>query len=267
MKNRQDKKVIIRRVAGKRAVLFVAAAIVFAVVTMLTFSIGVIDAFGKGKRELPIYRVDTDEKKIAISFDCAWGVDYTDKLLSIMGKRGIKCTFFAVEFWVKKYPDFVRKIHAAGHEIGTHSATHPHMSKLSETLIEKELTTSSRAIEEITGETPRVFRPPYGEYNDLLLTVAKRLNLYTIQWDVDSLDWKDLSEREIINRVVPRVKNGSIVLFHNNGLHTADALDEIIATLKGQGYEFVKIGDLIYRENYKIAADGSQIKTDRNSKG
>lgn len=211
-------------------------------------------------RKLPIYSVQTDQKKVAISFDCAWGTDYTDRLLEIMEKENVKCTFFMVEFWTRKFPDYVKKIDACGHEIGTHSATHPEMSKLNKTTIEKELSTSSAAISEITGKKVELFRPPYGDYDDLLIETAENMGLYTIQWDVDSLDWKNLSATEIEKRVVSRVKNGSIVLFHNNGLHTAEALPKVIESLKKQGYEFVRIGDLIYRDDYRMAVDGTQIK-------
>ncbi len=216
--------------------------------------------FGGNLKKLPIYSVETSEKKIAISFDCAWGVDYTDKLLETMEKENVKCTFFMVEFWTRKYPDYVKKISEYGHEIGTHSSTHPYMSKLSKENIIKELTSSCKAIEEITNKKVEVFRPPYGDYDDLLIDTAKLLNLYTIQWSVDSLDWKDLSKNEIKKRVLERVKNGSIVLFHNQGLHTYEALPEIISELKEKGFEFVKIGDLIYKDNYKMAVDGTQIK-------
>lgn len=215
---------------------------------------------GSNLRQLPIYRVQTDEKKLAISFDCAWGTDYTDTLLSVMKENEVKCTFFMVEFWTNKHPDYVKKIFDAGHEIGTHSATHPYMSKLDKTAIQKELTSSSKAIEQITGKKVEVFRPPYGDYDDLLIETAKELGLYTIQWDVDSLDWKDLSATQITNRVISRVKNGSIVLFHNQGLHTAEALPTIIKTLKEQGYTFVSVGELIYRDNYRMAVDGAQVK-------
>ena len=216
--------------------------------------------YGGNLRKLPIYRVNTDEKKVAISFDCAWGVDYTDSLLDIMDKEDIKCTFFMVEFWTEKYPEYVSKINKFGHEIGTHSATHPYMSRLDKTAILKELESSTRAIEQLTNKKVEVFRAPYGDYNDLLIDTAMEMGLYTIQWDVDSLDWKNLSASEIKNRVVSRVKNGSIVLFHNQGLHTAEALPMIIKELKSQGFKFEKIGDMIYRENYKMAVDGSQIK-------
>ncbi len=216
--------------------------------------------YGYATRELPIYRVGTEEKKIAISFDCAWGTDYTDKLLEIMDNNGVKCTFFTVEFWTKKYPEYIKKISDMGHEIGTHSATHPYMSKLSKENVIKELSTSVKAIEEITGKKVELFRPPYGDYNDRLIQTARELNLYTIQWDVDSLDWKDLTANEITKRVIGRVKNGSIVLFHNQGLHTAEALTTIIKELKAKGYEFVSIGNLIYKDNYKMSADGTQIQ-------
>lgn len=215
--------------------------------------------FGYSAKKLPIYRVQTEEKKVAISFDCAWGTTYTDRLLSIMQEHDVKCTFFAVEFWTEKYPDYVKKISDLGHEIGTHSATHPYMSKLDKMAIERELTSSSKAIEDITGKKVELFRPPYGDYDDLLIETATALNLFVIQWDVDSLDWKDLSAKQIENRVLSRVKNGSIVLFHNQGLHTADALENIILELKNKGYSFVPIGQLIYRDNYKMAVDGTQV--------
>lgn len=216
--------------------------------------------YGSNLRKLPIYSVKTEEKKIAISFDCAWGVDYTDKLLATMKTHDIKCTFFAVEFWTEKHPDYIKKISDLGHEIGTHSATHPYMSKLSKAAIINELTSSSKAIEDITGKKVEVFRPPYGDYNDTLIETATELGLYVIQWDVDSLDWKDLSSTQITTRVVSKVKNGSIVLFHNQGLHTHEALGDIITILKEKGYTFVPIGDLIYKTDYKILPDGTQIQ-------
>ncbi len=216
--------------------------------------------YGDNLRKLPIYSVKTEEKKIAISFDCAWGTDYTDSLLQTMEKENVRCTFFMVEFWTEKYPEYVKKINSYGHEIGTHSATHPYMSKLSREAIVKELTTSCEAIESITRKKVEVFRPPYGDYDDLLIDTATELGLYTIQWSVDSLDWKNLSAEEICSRVLSRVGSGSIVLFHNQGLNTAKALPEIIRELKDRGYVFVPVGELIYRENFRILSDGTQVQ-------
>ena len=185
-------------------------------------------------------------------------MEYTDKLLETMQKHGVKCTFFAVEFWVEKYPEYAKKIIDNGHELGTHSKTHPYMSKLSKEQIKEELTSSSLAIERVTGVKPILFRPPYGDYNNTLVETAKELSLYTIQWDVDSLDWKNLSAQEIALRIINGAKEGSIILCHNNGLHTAEALPMIFSTLHNRGYEFVPIGELIYKDNFSIDHTGKQ---------
>ena len=211
-------------------------------------------------RSLPIYCVETEEKKVAISFDCAWGVEYTDKILSLLEKNEIKCTFFAVQFWVEKYPEYAEKIVSAGHELGTHSRTHSYMSKLSEAQIRDELKTSAEAIEKATGQKTNLFRAPYGDYNNLLIDTARDMAFYTVQWDVDSLDWKNLSGTEIALRIVNGVKNGSIILCHNNGLHTAEALPMIFSTLKNRGFTFVPIGELIYKDGYTIDNSGRQHK-------
>ena len=249
------------------AFLFAATAlgVVFLLISTLVYCIktGVDKAQTAGAgtestRLLPIYSVETDKKLVAISFDCAWGVEHTDKLLETMEKFNVKCTFFAVQFWVEKYPEYAKKIVTAGHELGTHSRTHPYMSKLTETQIKDELTSSSKAIELITGTKVSLFRPPYGDYNNTLISACKDLNLYPIQWDVDSLDWKNLSATEIALRVVNGTKNGSIILCHNNGLHTADALPIIFSTLQNRGYEFIPIGELIYKENYTLDHNGRQ---------
>ena len=216
-------------------------------------------------RSLPIYSVETDEKKVAISFDCAWGIDHTDALLEIMEQNDIRCTFFAVQFWVENYPEYAKKIVDAGHELGTHSRTHPYMSKLSKNEIVSELKTSSEAIEKITGKKVTLFRPPYGDYNNLLIDTCAELGLYPIQWDVDSLDWKNLSGSEIAMRIVNGAKNGSIILCHNNGLHTADALPMIFSTLKNRGFAFVPIGELIYKDGYTVDHTGKQHAADNET--
>jgi len=254
------KFVVISLKKAKTIIALVLALTITLTTVMLTGAQSITAFNSNANRKLPIYGVQTEEKKIAISFDCAWGAEYTESLLETMREKGVKCTFFTVQFWTEKYPEMIKAIDQEGHEIGTHSATHPHMSSLSRQAIKGELESSMRSITEITGKKVELFRPPFGEYDDEVIVTAEELGLYTIQWSVDSLDWKDLSAKEIENRVISRVKNGSIVLFHNNGKHTAEALPKIIDLLQKDGYEFVRIGDLIYRENYKIAVDGTQIK-------
>jgi polysaccharide deacetylase family sporulation protein PdaB len=246
---------------AKRKTLYLSVAAITALILAIwaVFSTGSYAVvFGTTLRKLPIYSVERDKKQIAITFDAAWGVDYTDAILSELSEYDVPATFFLVEFWAKKYPDYVKKIDAAGHSIGTHSATHSYMSKLSAETIKTELSTSSAAITEITGKKVTLFRPPYGDYNDRLISTAEEQGYYCIQWDVDSLDWKDLSAGEIAKRVTSRVKNGSIILCHNNGLHTAVALPLIFEALQNGGYEFVTVDALIYHENYQIDSCGRQ---------
>ena len=245
-----------------KTIIFSAViAIVFAALAFTNYAVGASPVYFNGSaRKLPVYSVDRSDNKIAISFDCAYGAEYTDGILETLKIYGVAATFFTVEFWVRKYPDKVKKIAEYGNEVGTHSATHPQMSKLDKGEIVKELTTSVSAIEAITGNKVEVFRPPYGDYDDLVIETAAELNLQTIQWDVDSLDWKDLTAKQIVNRIVSKTKSGSIILCHNNGLHTLEALPYVLGELKLKGYEFVKISDLIYKDNYEINSFGKQIK-------
>ncbi len=246
-----------------KTVLFSAAATAVAAALVALNAISgsySVYTFATAKRELPIYGVERNDGKIAISFDCAWGTEYTDKILETLDFYGVKCTFFAVEFWTEKYPEYVKKIAENGHEIGTHSATHSKMSLMSAADIEKELTSSAAAIEKITGKKVELFRPPFGDYDDELIRTAEKLGYYTVQWSVDSLDWKDLSAEEIATRIINKVKSGSIILCHNNGLHTAESLPLVFSELIKRGYEFAPIGELIYRENYEIKRDGTQVQ-------
>ena len=215
-------------------------------------------AFGESK-QLPIYSVDTDEKKIAISFDCAWGNEHTRPILDILDQYDVKTTFFMVRFWAVKFPEDVLEIHNRGHEIGNHSSTHPNMSSLSAEEITKELKGAEEVIESITGQKHIVFRPPFGAYSNCLIQTCEDLGYYVIQWDVDSLDWKNITAAQIVDRVTRNVKPGSIVLFHNNAEHVEEYLPAILDRLKSEGYQIVPVGDLIMKENYHIDHAGRQV--------
>ncbi len=216
--------------------------------------------FGSSTRLVPIYNVDTEEKQVAISFDAAWGADKTQEIIDICKEYNVTATFFLVGFWVDKYPEMVKAIDEAGLEIGTHSNTHPDMVKLDYDTMKKELTTSMEKITEITGKDVKVFRPPYGSYNNTLIKVCDELGLSVIQWDVDSLDWKGLSASEITNRVMQKAKNGSIILMHNNADHVTDALRLSLDWLINKGYKVTSVGELIYTENFSIDSNGVQHK-------
>lgn len=214
--------------------------------------------FGWTKRLVPIYSVQTTEKKVALTFDAAWGSDKTAKIVSTLQENGVSGTFFLVGFWVEQNADKVKLIDEAGFDIGTHSNTHPKMSTLSSEQVKNELTKSMELITNITGKEVKFFRAPFGDYNDNLISIADSLGLKTIQWDVDSLDWKGLSAEEILTRIKNSVKNGSIILCHNNSDHILEALPLIISYLKSEGYSMVKISDLVYNDNYIIDNNGLQ---------
>ena len=232
-------------------------AIVLAVIVAITNTGNIY--FGYAYRLVPIYSVETTEKKVALTFDAAWGSDKTSKIINILKENGVEATFFLVGFWIEQNKDKVSEIHDAGFDIGTHSNTHPKMSTLSAEQMRSELKISSDMITAVTGEAVRFFRPPFGDYNDALVKTAESLNLKTIQWDVDSLDWKGLSAHEILERVKQSVKNGSIILFHNNSDHILEALPLVISYLKQQGFSMVKISNLVYESNYYINNNGLQI--------
>ncbi len=234
------------------------------VLVLLALTAGVTQVsgvyFGYATRQVPIYSVQTTEKKVALTFDAAWGSDKTSKIIDILQENGLQATFFLVGFWVEANTDLVKEIDNAGFDIGTHSNTHPKMSTLSVNQQISELSISSELITNITGKAVRFFRAPYGDYNDQVLNSASGLGLQTIQWDVDSLDWKGLSANEILARVKNSVTSGSIILFHNNSDHILEALPLVINYLKTEGYSMVKLSDLVYETDYTINNNGLQIK-------
>ena len=210
-------------------------------------------------KELPIYNVQTNKKQVALSFDAAWGNEDTRKILDILKKYKINVTFFMTGGWVESYPDDVKAIKKAGHDLGNHSENHKHMPTLSTSEMCNELTKVTDKVKKLTGTTMCLFRPPYGDYDNNLIIQAKNCGYYTIQWNVDSLDWKESATPDsIFKRVTGKVTNGSIVLFHNDADHTPEALPGILKYLKEQGYEFVFISDLILKDSYTIDHTGKQ---------
>lgn len=214
--------------------------------------------FNNALRKVPIYYVNTQNQQVAISFDAAWGADKTEKIMSICKEYNVNATFFLVGFWVEDYPEIAKKIAENGFEIGTHSNTHPNMAKISAEKQKLELETSLNIIKKNTGVDAKLFRPPFGAYNDSLISTAESLGLTTIQWDVDSLDWKGLSAMEITNRVLNGVRNGSIILCHNNSDHILDALPIMLDRLQKKGYMVSCVGDLILKGDYVIDNNGMQ---------
>lgn len=214
---------------------------------------------GEKTRLLPIYSVQRQDKKIAISFDAAWGNEHTKAILDCLDEYKVKTTFFLVEFWASKFPEDVKEIAKRGHELGNHSATHPNMTELSSEKIAEELNRTADTIESIAKVRPTVFRPPFGAYDNHVIQACEDLGYKVIQWEVDSLDWKDISAEQIVERVTRNVRPGSIVLFHNNAQYVEEYLPLILKKLTDDGYEIVPVGQLIYKDGYTMDAAGKQI--------
>lgn len=233
--------------------IFIFIGIVFTIINLKNLGI-----FGQVDKKLPIYCVDTKEKKIAISFDTNWGNDNTKKILDILDKDNIKATFFLIGTWVDKYPDDTKEIYKRGHEIGNHSDTHPDFAVVSRNKMIQEIAITDAKLMKVIGKGTNIFRFPSGSYNEKSVNVVESTNHFCIQWDVDSVDWKEYGEDIEYDRVMKKVKPGSILLFHNNAKYTPRTLPRIIKDLKADGYEFVKISELIYKKNYYIDYNGKQ---------
>ena len=190
-------------------------------------------------RVLPIYCVQRDDKVVSLSFDAAWGNEDTQQLIDILQKYNVTATFFLVGEWVDKYPESVKALADAEQ-------------------IQSEINTCSDKIEAITGVRPTLFRCPYGEYDDNVISTINSMGIHAIQWDVDSLDWKGISAEEITSRVLSRVQPGSIVLFHNAAEHTPEALSGIIESLLADGYTIIPISEMILTGDYTIDNTGRQ---------
>lgn len=243
---------------GYRMIIVFSIVLLAAVIIKTNKNFDSLNVFAPTK-ELPIYSVERKDKKIAISFDAAYGDEYTIAILDTLDKYKVKTTFFLVKFWVENFPNRVEEIHKRGHEIGNHSATHPNMSGLSPEQIADELNSTGDMITKLTKERPVLFRPPFGDYNDTLIREAKKNGYYTIQWDVDSIDWKELGTQSVVDRVTRNVKPGSIILFHNNAKYVTEYLPLVLERLIDDGYEIVPISGLIYKEGFKIDNTGKQI--------
>ena len=235
------------------ALLALAVMLMFGVV----YSPRVVGAAAT-ERELPIYCVQRDGKFASMTFDAAWGNEDTQQLIDILGRYGVKATFFVVGEWVDKYPESVKALHDAGHEVMNHSDVHPHMSKMSARDIVAEVNAANEKIEAVTGVRPTLFRCPYGEYDDNVVGTINGMGMQVIQWNVDSLDWKDLDANAIYDRVTSRMEPGSIVLFHNAAKHTPEALPSILENLLSEGYRLVPVSELLLEGDYYIDHTGKQ---------
>ena len=184
-------------------------------------------------------------------------------ILDILDRYNVKTTFFLVDIWSERFPELVREIDRRGHEIGNHSTSHPHMTKLSKEKMRQELKVMSDEAQALTGVRPTLFRPPYGDYNNDVVLVAREEGYEVIQWSVDSLDWKNKGAQDLISRSTKNVKSGDIILFHNDSKYILDALPAILESYRQQGLKVVPISQILLTGETTIDTQGRQRPAER----
>ena len=239
--------------------VIITAIVIIIVVSGIFFTAHTLsDTVSADVRMIPIYNVKTDENKVAMTFNCAVGNSDIDEILSILKKYNVKATFFLLGSWANDYPEEVQKIYDAGHEIGNHSYSHNDMPSMSYEKILLDIQKCNETIRNITGCSPTLFRTPSGSYDNKTISAAENLGMITIQWDVDSIDWKNISADEILKRVTTKVQKGSIIQLHTGTDHTAEALPQILDFLRNENFSAVTVSELIYQDNYSIDNNGTQ---------
>jgi polysaccharide deacetylase family sporulation protein PdaB len=239
--------------------IFVISAIaVISIIFAASRAFRSLSVYLNNENSMPICCVDIPDKRAALTFDAAWGDEYIPDILDTLKRYNVKGTFFVVGTWAERYPDILTNMNDNGNEIGNHSMTHVRMTGLSKSSIRTEIDDSSEIIKSITGKQTVLFRAPFGEYDSRLINETVKAKHHVIQWDVDSMDWKGIESREIYELVVNKTGNGSIVLFHCNAENTLKALPDIIESLRNEGFQFVTVSELIFKDNYFIDNTGRQ---------
>jgi peptidoglycan-N-acetylglucosamine deacetylase len=192
-------------------------------------------------------------KQLALTYDDGPNDPYTQQLLDVLAKHDVKATFFLMGKYVRQRPDIVRDVVQAGHAIGNHTFTHPHLALKSGRQVREELLQCRQAIVDAVGEHSNLFRPPFGSRRPVTLRVVRELGLEPVMWNITGYDWNAPSVEYIEKKVVPNVHGGNVILLHD-GSHRAFGYDRsrsvmvtdrLIARYKAEGYEFVTVAQMM----------------------
>ena len=252
-------KIIMRFVVVRLKYLVFGLIAVIAGTMLCLYSGQAVMTFLVGEREIPIYSVERDDAKLAITFDCAWNDDDIDSIIKTLNDSGVTATFFVTGKWAEDYSDSLNKLSRNGFEIGIHSYNHDDYTKMNENEIILDMEKCDKAVMRATGVKPQLARVPSGAYNNTSVRTIERSGRACIQWSLDGLDYIQTTPEEIYNRIVPLAKSGDIILLHNGTKYTSQVLPKIIEKLK-ESYELVNVSDLIYTKDYTIDHTGKQIK-------
>ena len=242
----------------KQAVIWVLLAVWFVILLAVILFTTVVQPAVASKRRLPVYSVESETKKIALTFNCAWGDETTDAVLALLKKHDIPATFFFVGTFAEQYPDSVRKIANAGHAIGNHSMSHKDPTVMEYAEIMQDMSACNSLLEKLTGRPVRLYRAPSGSYDNKTVEAAEALGMTAVQWSADSIDWKNITPEKMAERIRSKTFPGAIVLFHLGKENTVEALPEILRDLEAAHYEFCTVEDLLLPGETYIDANGKQ---------
>lgn len=195
----------------------------------------------------PIYRGHPDKPMVTFIINVAWGNEYLSDILATLKKHHVTASFFLEGNWAKKNPDLAKMIVSGGNEVGNHSYSHPDMSRLTAPQVREQMVKTNEVIEAATGEKCNWFAPPSGSYRDETVKIAAELHMKTVMWTVDTIDWQKPSPETLINRVIPKIGNGSIILMHPTE-STAKALDRLITLIEQKHLKIGTVTELMNEE-------------------
>lgn len=242
----------------KKRPLIIVLLIIWLAILAAVVVLSAVKTVNASPRKLPVYSVERDDKKIALTFNCAWGDETTDEILALLKKNDIKATFFFVGTFAEKYPESVKKIYNAGHAIGNHSMSHKDQTVMEYKEILSDMTACNELLSRLTGKEVMLYRAPSGSYDNNTVEAAESLGMTPVQWSTDSIDWKHITPEKMTQRICSKVFPGAIVLFHLGVENTVEALPDIIRNLQAEHYEFVTVPDLLLQGETSIDQSGKQ---------
>lgn len=192
----------------------------------------------------PIYKGNPEKPMVTFLINVAWGNEFIPPILETLKKHHVKATFFFDGSWTKKNPDLAKAIYNDRHEIGNHAYSHPDLKNFSNEKTMNELKMTNDIIEETLNVKPKWFAPPSGSFKDETVKIAHQLDMFTILWTVDTIDWRNPNPSEMVSRVVSEVENGTMILMHPTK-STAEGLEQIIMEIKKKGFKLGTVSDMM----------------------
>jgi probable sporulation protein (polysaccharide deacetylase family) len=192
----------------------------------------------------PIYKGNPEKPMVTFLINVAWGNEYLPTLIEVLKENNVHTTFFLDGSWVKKNPDLAKMIQEEGHEIGNHAYTHPDLKSMTAVRIQEELKKTNDVIKATLNVTPKLFAPPSGSYKDDVVTIATKMDMYTILWSLDTVDWRKPEPNEMANLIISKVHPGAMILMHPTE-STAKGIDSMIKGIQNKGYEIGTVSQLL----------------------